>query len=389
MVNGNSSSAAPSQQKTKEQPAPAPESQPQKQEQPPQEQAAAQQQSNSTPAQTPASDPAPAPAPAVPEAAPSQNQSAAQPEPAAQASPPAAAATNGTSAPREVENGDDEPPPSFTPRRSRRYDDPPILFPNVDGVATLKKLLELTDANLSKEEKRDLDEIMEYLTTEGGAWALGTPHLETFGRLLNDRNLSEEVPILALQVLQAAGLKEDIILLLHQDREKHHLMSYFYRVESLPEREQTELASLLCNLCSNPSSYDWLTYISEWEEDGRPCSNSRVIVRAAVNALLSQKPETRDRGCALVFNLALKKELFDDIATELAMAVMQFLQSPLSEELVFQSLTSLYRFMCISYNEVPALLKMLGPDVDAFKGLSPRVDTVVEEIQVKMRVSRA
>ncbi len=53
----------------------------------------------------------------------------------------------------------------------------------LQGVATLKKLLELTDANLSKEEKRDLDEIMEYLTTEGGAWALGTPHLETFGKL--------------------------------------------------------------------------------------------------------------------------------------------------------------------------------------------------------------
>ena len=46
-------------------------------------------------------------------------------------------------------------------------------------------------------------------------------------------------------MMQAAGLKEDIILLLHQDREKHHLMSYFYRIESLPENEQTELAALV------------------------------------------------------------------------------------------------------------------------------------------------
>lgn len=377
MVNGNSS-ATPS-QKSKEQPkeSPAPEQQSKQSEQsaPKTELPAAQQQPSPSRASEPNAE---------------QAQPVAQPaaEPIPQANSDAAIATNGTSVPREFENGDDEPPPSFTPRRSRRYDDPPILFPNVDGAAILKRLLEVLEGKLNREERRDLDEMMEYLTTEGGAWALGTPHLETIGRLLNDRSLPEETPVLTLQVMQAAGLKEDVILLLHQDREKHHLMSYFYRIESLPENEQTEVAALLCNLCSNPSSYDWLTYISEWEEEGRPCSNSRVIVRAAVNALLSQKPETRDRGCALIYNLALKKELFDDIATELAMAVMQFLQSPLSEELVFQSLTALYRFMCISYNEVPALLKMLGPDAESFKGLSPRVDPIVEEILVKMRVAR-
>ncbi|KFM81204.1 hypothetical protein X975_08113, partial [Stegodyphus mimosarum] len=249
----------------------------------------------------------------------------------------------------QTEDGE-ESQSMYTPRRARRYDDPPIFFPDVDGPNTLKRLLEMLEGKLSGEEKRNLDEIMEYLTTDGGAWALGTPHLDTISRLLNDRTLPEEVPILALKVMQAAALKEDVILLLHQDREKHHLMSYFYRIELLPEDEQAEISALMCNLCSNGSSYDWLTYISEWEEDGRPCSNSRVTVRVAVHALLSQRPDIRDRGCALVFNLALKKELFDDIATELAMAVLQFLQSQLSEELLFQSLTALLRFMCISYN---------------------------------------
>lgn len=70
-------------------------------------------------------------------------------------------------------------------------------------------------------------------------------HFLLLGRLLNDRSLPEETPVLILQVLQDAGLKEDIILLLHQDREKHHLMSYFYRIESLPEIEQTELTALV------------------------------------------------------------------------------------------------------------------------------------------------
>lgn len=55
------------------------------------------------------------------------------PETPAATNASATPASNGSSAaPRDFENGDDEPPSSFTPRRSRRYDDPPILFPNVD-----------------------------------------------------------------------------------------------------------------------------------------------------------------------------------------------------------------------------------------------------------------
>ncbi|KAG8195138.1 hypothetical protein JTE90_023315 [Oedothorax gibbosus] len=277
---------------------------------------------------------------------------------------------------------------TYTPRRCRRYEDPPILYPNVDGPALLKRLMEIMEGKLNPEEVKDLNEFMEYLTTDGGAWALGTSHLETVGRLLNDRNLPHDVPVLTLQMFQAAGLKEDVILLLHQDREKHHLMTYFNKIEFLSLEEQTEIVGLMCNMCSNGSSYDWLTYISEWEEEGKPCNNSKVTVRVAVHGLLAEHPPTRDRGCALVYNLALKKELFDDIATELAMAVMQFLQSPPSEELMNQSLTALLRFMIISYNEIPALMKMLGPDVDAFKGTSARIDALVEQIQMKLRVAR-
>ncbi|XP_015929136.1 uncharacterized protein [Parasteatoda tepidariorum] len=299
------------------------------------------------------------------------------------------AASNESAARRLDDEEEDGAVSAFNPRRSRRYEDPPITFPDVDGPGLLKRLLEIMDGKLNPQEVKDFHEIMEYLTTEGGAWALGTTHLEAIGRLLNDRTLPPDVPILCLKVMQAASLKEDVILLLHQDREKHYLMSYFNRVEFLPVEEQTETCGLLCNLCSNPSSYDWLTYISEWDEEGKPCNNSRVTVRVAVHGLLAEKPETRERGCALVYNLALKKELFDDIATELAMAVLQFLQEQVPEELLFQSLTALLRFMFISYNEIPALMKMLGPDVDAFRGASKRIDPIIEEIQMKLKVSRA
>ncbi|XP_055935852.1 uncharacterized protein LOC129965740 [Argiope bruennichi] len=277
---------------------------------------------------------------------------------------------------------------NFTPRRARRYEDPPVLFPNVDGPELLRRIMELVEGKLTPEENKDLNEFMEYLTTDGGAWALGSSHLEAIGRLLNDRNLHPEIPILTLKMFQAAALKEDIILLLHQDRERHHLMTYFYKIETLSPEEQTEVCALMCNLCSNGSSFDWLTYISEWEEDGKPCNNCKVTVRVAVHGLLADHPDTKVRGCALVYNLALKKELFDDVASELAMAVLQFLQTPPAEEMLFQSLTALYRFMCISYNEIPALMKMMGPDVEAFRGVSARIEPVVEEIQMKLRVAR-
>ncbi len=47
-------------------------------------------------------------------------------------------------------------------------------------------------------------------------------------------------------------------------------------------------------------------------------------------------------------------------------------------------LTSILRFMVISYNDVPALVKMLGPDINKFKGKSERLDQVVEEINAKL-----
>ena len=40
--------------------------------------------------------------------------------------------------------------------------------------------------------------------------------------------------------------------------------------------------------------------------------------------------------------------------------------------------------MVISYNDVPALTKMLGPDISKFKGVSSRVDEVLNEIEFKL-----
>ncbi|XP_050032897.2 uncharacterized protein [Dermacentor andersoni] len=292
------------------------------------------------------------------------------------ASDTAAADSNG-----EIE---DRPAPV---RKSRRYSDPPVFYPQVDGAAALKELEGHLESVINDQERSALRELHEYLVTDNGAWALGTPQLDLFNKLLTDTGLSSAVRLSLLRVLQAAALKEDVILFLHQDRKSHCIMSYVYRIESLSPEEQDEVLKLLCNLCSNVSSYDWLLYISEWsEESGQSCNNAKATVRAVVHGLLCDRPEAQERSAALMFNLSLK-ELFDDTATELSTAILQYLHGDIREEQAFYCLTALLRFLQISYNDVPALVKMLGPDLQKFSGASERVKKLVDEIGLKLSVS--
>ncbi|XP_054155325.1 uncharacterized protein LOC128953828 [Oppia nitens] len=272
-------------------------------------------------------------------------------------------------------------------RRSYKYDDPPVLFKDVNGVAAIKKITELITDLLSNEQQQYLKELSEYLVSESGAWALGDEHLEFIALLLSggDGKFAPNVALLVLEVLQSAALKDDIVLVLHQDRKDHRLMSYINKIESLTLAEQEEVAKLLCNLCGQPTTFDWLLYISEWiESDGQSSSNSRTTTKAAVHTLLNDKLTTLQKtGVFLIYNLALK-ELFEDTATELATAVLQFLHGDLPEDQAFMCLTAIIRFIAISYNDVPALVKMLGPDINKFKGFSERVDKLVDELNIKL-----
>ncbi|CAN8003006.1 unnamed protein product [Ixodes hexagonus] len=293
-------------------------------------------------------------------------------------------------------NGEVEERPAPV-RKSRRYSDPPVYYADVNGAAALKELEELLGDKLNEAEQAALRELHEYLVTENGAWALGTAQLDLFGELFTDASLPVTVRLALLRVLQAAALKEDVILFLHQDRKSHCIMSYVYRIETLSPDEQDEVLKLLCNMCSNVSSYDWLLYISEWsEESGQSCNNARSTVRAAVHGLLTDRPLAQERSAGLMFNLALKEarrfppymlprcDLFDDTAAELSTAILQYLHGDIKEEQAFYCLTALLRFLSISYNDVPALVQMLGPDLKKFSGLSDRVGKLVDAIQQKL-----
>jgi len=61
-------------------------------------------------------------------------------------------------------------------------------------------------------------------------------------------------------------------------------------------------------------------------------------------------------------------QVFDDVATELAMAILQFFSTEHKEEHIFRCMKGLVRFAYIAHSEVPALIKMIGPDPTQFKG---------------------
>ena len=77
-------------------------------------------------------------------------------------------------------------------------------------------------------------------------------------------------------------------------------------------------------------------------------------------------------------------QVFDDVCSELAMAVLQFFQGKPSEEQVFRCLKAMNKFCTIAHRDVPALVKMIGPEPSKFAGMSARVDEFVEILSAKL-----
>lgn len=271
----------------------------------------------------------------------------------------------------------------------KRLRDPPIVFrDSCDVRVEFDKLVGLIDGKMNPDEQQSLEELHLYMLEDEGSWALGDGFLNFIGRLLHDKSLPCEVRVHTLHVLALAALKDDSILLLHQDRREHVLMNYAFDVDRLSLEEQQALALFVCNLFENLSSSEWLLYISEWQYCNNTISNIRVTTKVAVNSLLSEDPVLRDRGSAIIHNLACKEVktvVFDDVAVELAMALLQFFNSNPAEEQLFRAMKALARFCQVAPTDVPQLVQMIGPEPAKFKGTSKRVDEQIQVVQSKMR----
>lgn len=103
-----------------------------------------------------------------------------------------------------------------------------------------------------------------------------------------------------------------------------------------------------------------------------------------MHAILNDKLSTlQEVGMNLIFNLALKS-VFDDVASELSTAILQYLHTDISLEHLRLCLISLTRFMDINTQDIAALTKMLGPDLSKFNGKSKEIDEMVGKIQAKL-----
>lgn len=263
----------------------------------------------------------------------------------------------------------------------------PIIFKEVDPKLELECLVNLVDGKLSEEEQVAVDELHQYLLLGEGAWALGDGFLVFVGRMFRDQSLSTEVRVHLLRALANAALKDDIILLLHQDRREHVLMNFAQDIDKHPPEEQQAMALFMCNLFENDNASEWLLYISEWSYNNQTTSNIRATTKVAVHCLLAACPRLKDIGTALVHNLACKEVktvVFDDVAVEISMALLQFFNSEPTEEHLFRTMKALAKFTMVS-PDVPQFIQMIGPHPKTLRGKSERINELIDQISKKVR----
>merc|ERR1712032_1318796 len=284
-----------------------------------------------------------------------------------------------------TDGGDGEP---VMPKKERKPHIKGITFRDFDHVKDFEDLVRTIVTLCSGEEQERLREMEDWIVKNEGTWVLS----EGFNVFLSDVFHRQEWPsdarVAMLRLLAYGAKEDDIVLILHMDRKDHSVMNYAQSFDRLTVKEQESIALLFCNLFETASASEWLMYISEWDAPGGglPLSNIRVTTKVAVNALLGDSPDLVNYGSALMANLGDKevKAVFDDVCSELAMAILQFFQGKPDEEKVWRCMKALLKFCTIGSREVPQLVKMIGPEPSKFSGLSKRVDELIEPIMAKL-----
>ncbi|KAL7728229.1 hypothetical protein ACLKA6_005642 [Drosophila palustris] len=264
--------------------------------------------------------------------------------------------------------------------------EPALVCKDINIKTELECLVKLLDGKIYKEEEVAMEELHQYLIEDDGSWALGDNFLVFVQRVLRDsQGFSPDTRIHMIRTLAYAALKDDVIIILHQDRRDHTLMNFAQDIDKHTPEEQQAWAMFTCNLFENVGPSEWLLYISEWEYNGQTISNIRVTTKVAVHCILSNCPQLKNIGSMILYNIAIKevKTVFDDVAVELAMAILQFFQSSPNEDQIFRTLKALARFLEVS-PDVQMIIQMIGPHPKQFAGKSERVDELIKIISRKV-----
>jgi len=298
--------------------------------------------------------------------------------------PPNTSMASAEEQPLEIptDGGDGEP---VMPKKERKPHIKGITFRDFDHVKDFEDLVRTIVTLCSGEEQERLREMEDWIVKNEGTWVLSEGFNVFLSNVFHRQEWPSDARVAMLRLLAYGAKEDDIVLILHMDRKDHSVMNYAQSFDRLAVKEQESIALLFCNLFETASASEWLMYISEWDAPGGglPLSNIRVTTKVAVNALLGDSPDLVNYGSALMANLG-DKEVFDDVCSELAMAILQFFQGKPDEEKVWRCMKALLKFCTIGSREVPQLVKMIGPEPSKFSGLSKRVDELIEPIMAKL-----
>ena len=101
---------------------------------------------------------------------------------------------------------------------------------------------------LANEEQQHMEELRAYVVEDDGAWALGENFGDLFSRIFQDSNIPEQARYHLVRILAVAALKDDVILLLHQDRKDHTIMNFANQIERLPPQLQEAIALFVSSI---------------------------------------------------------------------------------------------------------------------------------------------
>jgi len=270
---------------------------------------------------------------------------------------------------------------SLMPKKERKPHEKGIAFREFDHVKDFEDLVRTVVTLCNGEDQERLREMEDWIVKNEGAWVLAEGFISFLGNVLHKADWPSEGRVAMLRLLAYGAQQDDITHILHMDGKNKLIMNYAQQFDRLPILEQESLAMMFCNLFETASASQWLVYISEWDAPGGglPLSNIRVTTKVAVNALLGDSPALVDYGSALMANLTTK-EVYEDVCSELAMAILQFFQGKPPEEQVFRCMKALAKFCSISRRDTPQLVKMIGPEPSKFSGMSQRVDELIEPL---------
>lgn len=115
----------------------------------------------------------------------------------------------------------------------------------------LECLVKLLDGKIYKEEEVAMEELHQYLIEDDGSWALGDNFLVFVQRVLRDvQAFSPDTRIHMIRTLAYAALKDDVIIILHQDRRDHTLMNFAQDIDKHTPEEQQAWAMFVSLLIS-------------------------------------------------------------------------------------------------------------------------------------------